>query len=32
MVTIELLATEKGWKFLCDKELIQQKMTCIYNA
>ena len=32
MIIIEMLALEKGWKFLCDTELIQHKMANIYSA
>lgn len=32
MVAIELLALEKGWKYLCDKETILYKMQEICHA
>lgn len=32
MVVIELLALEKGWEHLCDKETIIYKMENIYHA
>jgi hypothetical protein len=32
LVTVELLATELGWRHLCDREYITYRLQNIYNA
>lgn len=32
LVTVELLAKERGWKHVCERECIDIKMQNIYNA